>query len=265
MTCVLNHIHRIIPARAGFTPLAPHCVVQYRDHPRSRGVYAPTPSSNPDGLGSSPLARGLLLRLRRRAVRRGIIPARAGFTPPEAAGWRRRTDHPRSRGVYSVFMRALVVRRGSSPLARGLPQIGSRCTNNGWIIPARAGFTEEPILCGTNYQDHPRSRGVYHHIKLSLQFQRGSSPLARGLRLGAPHRGRRARIIPARAGFTRRPVPPGAGQWDHPRSRGVYVRGVIWGRYCMGSSPLARGLLAPAVQGFWTGGIIPARAGFTTP
>ena len=217
--------------------------MQYRDHPRSRGVYAPTPSSNPDGLGSSPLARGLLLRLRRRAVRRGIIPARAGFTPPEAAGWRRRTDHPRSRGVYSVFMRALVVRRGSSPLARGLPQIGSRCTNNGWIIPARAGFTEEPILCGTNYQDHPRSRGVYHHIKLSLQFQRGSSPLARGLREGS-HMGKVLYgIIPARAGFTGACGSGVLDGGDHPRSRGVYYPLTSPHPPSTGSSPLARGLL----------------------
>ncbi len=51
-----------------------------RDHPRSRGVYASRPPSPPYPYGSSPLARGLRLRSLRSLRRRGIIPARAGFT-----------------------------------------------------------------------------------------------------------------------------------------------------------------------------------------
>ena len=56
---VRNRRHRIIPARAGFTPVmtAPACGLS--DHPRSRGVYAPGTASANWLKGSSPLARGL--------------------------------------------------------------------------------------------------------------------------------------------------------------------------------------------------------------
>ena len=74
---------------------------------------------------------------------------------------------------------------------------------------------------------------------------------------------RQARIIPARAGFTR-PVRSGPS-WltDHPRSRGVYDGSGLSRMREQGSSPLARGLLAVGVQGEAGAGIIPARAGFT--
>ena len=49
----------IIPARAGFTPMRKFSVRDFRDHPRSRGVYhTPSRSTLMVG-GSSPLARGL--------------------------------------------------------------------------------------------------------------------------------------------------------------------------------------------------------------
>ena len=50
---------------------------------------------------------------------------------------------------------------------------------------------------------------------------------------------------------------------DHPRSRGVYPREVGAASLTAGSSPLARGLQRPHVQGVGRQGIIPARAGFT--
>ena len=91
----------------------------------------------------------------------------------------------------------------------------------------------------------------------------GSSPLARGLQTqpGRPHP--RARIIPARAGFTARtphrstPVP------DHPRSRGVYSQPGSPTVCVSGSSPLARGLRRRAYGRRGQERIIPARAGFT--
>ena len=50
---------RIIPARAGFTPVHHPGRRLDRDHPRSRGVYVDWSPSRPRSLGSSPLARGL--------------------------------------------------------------------------------------------------------------------------------------------------------------------------------------------------------------
>ena len=56
----------------------------------------------------------------------------------------------------------------------------------------------------------------------------------------------------------------GAPLSDHPRSRGVYRLGLGLGVEAEGSSPLARGLRRHAENGGENGGIIPARAGFTS-
>ena len=71
-------------------------------------------------------------------------------------------------------------------------------------------------------------------------------------------------IIPARAGFTRRPCTSQRGPWDHPRSRGVYFGTSDTFKGTFGSSPLARGLQAYFQAARNVGRIIPARAGFTT-
>ena len=70
----------IIPARAGFTVGTGTSRPQRGDHPRSRGVYEIIFSLSSRVLGSSPLARGLLLIYLSQFNRIGIIPARAGFT-----------------------------------------------------------------------------------------------------------------------------------------------------------------------------------------
>ena len=51
---------RIIPARAGFTRDFMRKPLADPDHPRSRGVYNNPGTDLVPGLGSSPLARGLL-------------------------------------------------------------------------------------------------------------------------------------------------------------------------------------------------------------
>ena len=130
-------------------------------------------------------------------------------------------------------------------------------------VPACAGFTSGTRSRRSRTWDHPRSRGVYL-LKISAApgFS-GSSPLARGLRVGAARVALPAGIIPARAGFTagktggRRPdvwiIPARAGftwapaRWtlrrgDHPRSRGVYAITTLETAIDYGSSPLARGL-----------------------
>ena len=112
---------RIIPARAGFTAASPTSSLPARDHPRSRGVYARFKHLFTVERGSSPLARGLHNERLQRAGGRGIIPARAGFTPTRRSSSRRMRDHPRSRGVYPYGFRPAALSRGSSPLARGLP------------------------------------------------------------------------------------------------------------------------------------------------
>ena len=172
----------IIPARAGFTRRRVTLTGDFRDHPRSRGVYVthtmfrlPETGSSPlarglrDGAGphagartgSSPLARGLLAPRVRARARVGIIPARAGFTRPLTGPRRAPRDHPRSRGVYPSTWPTPTGGSGSSPLARGL--LGQHCHHGRGrgIIPARAGFTIVVIVISSIVGDHPRSRGVY--------------------------------------------------------------------------------------------------------
>ena len=254
---------RIIPARAGFTsgPVADRR--PSGDHPRSRGVYVVSCGAAAWMMGSSPLARGLPTMALAWAALLRIIPARAGFTGRDNLVQRPAQDHPRSRGVYGFLRAARLAVAGSSPLARGLRPglLGGRAGR--WIIPARAGFTDDELDRRLNERDHPRSRGVYPGRHAQGHDEDGSSPLARGLLRGRVPGGAAVRIIPARAGFT--PVLPQGGpvQGDHPRSRGVYPHGPYWHGHIEGSSPLARGLQATIVGGFKDLRIIPARAGFT--
>ena len=213
--------------------------------------------------GSSPLARGLHPRRGRAGRARRIIPARAGFTRICVERHRHYSDHPRSRGVYTVTPAGSGTSRGSSPLARGLRQQAVDVGQQVRIIPARAGFTAICVRDWRPAADHPRSRGVYAEDLDVVECVWGSSPLARGLLSGLGLASVVLRIIPARAGFTRDEplllLRPG----DHPRSRGVYARW-WWSWWLLsGSYPLARGLLPGGAQGLCGRRIIPARAGFT--
>ena len=136
-----DRIRGIIPARAGFTSLGLVGMMLIGDHPRSRGVYTATGALRASRAGSSPLARGLPERRESTDAHPGIIPARAGFTPPLTPTRPRSTDHPRSRGVYPGVIGPLGLGAGSSPLARGLPRHAMLRHAYHGIIPARAGFT----------------------------------------------------------------------------------------------------------------------------
>ena len=234
-----------------------------QDHPRSRGVYRAAGHPFPTHLGSSPLARGLRMTKSVGRIEAGIIPARAGFTHPTFRYFLGRKDHPRSRGVYPRQANGQQAIRGSSPLARGLPELDSSSPREYRIIPARAGFTSPHPTYSPNPSDHPRSRGVYLPGRAGHGDLDGSSPLARGLRYRGPRGRADLGIIPARAGFTpiRRFLE--AFRADHPRSRGVYFGLDEDSRIVDGSSPLARGLRDRDVAGLVLERIIPARAGFT--
>ena len=161
------------------------------------------------------------------------------------------------------MIREGIIGGGSSPLARGLPEVLVDLVHGPGIIPARAGFTNRHSRCRTHAQDHPRSRGVYASVACASAFAAGSSPLARGLQDQEPDRRKRRRIIPARAGFTSMPTRRRPAARDHPRSRGVYGLHAHISHAEIGSSPLARGLPRAGRRCRSTSGIIPARAGFT--
>ena len=198
-----------------------------------------------------------------RVLRRGIIPARAGFTSRSRTTSSSVRDHPRSRGVYCRPRRWRPLSTGSSPLARGLRSAPEMILGVRRIIPARAGFTYSLSSCVRRIADHPRSRGVYRTARTRSPSGRGSSPLARGLQPPARGFGAAPGIIPARAGFTSSRRSPTPGGWDHPRSRGVYAPRRHWWHQRGGSSPLARGLPLSMNETIVEAGIIPARAGFT--
>ena len=199
------------------------------------------------GAGSSPLARGLHISPSCEVRRRGIIPARAGFTRRECRSRRRGGDHPRSRGVYPTVTARVESIPGSSPLARGLRSRTPRSDQQERIIPARAGFTPTSSVAADGGADHPRSRGVYGSDVAPPVALEGSSPLARGLLDIRRDRIENRRIIPARAGFTVLSTGQVTIDRDHPRSRGVYGLRYCWRMRRTGSSPLARGLLLPGL------------------
>ena len=174
----------------------------------------------------------------------GIIPARAGFTNLPTFSVLNNGDHPRSRGVYRMSRKTVPACDGSSPLARGLPRVLLGQLRQSRIIPARAGFTRVRTAPRPRPQDHPRSRGVYGLSPAGDMGVIGSSPLARGLPSS--------------------PCQSRSTLWDHPRSRGVYALRRGLHRAGVGSSPLARGLPRLQVGDRREGGIIPARAGFTS-
>ena len=95
----------IIPARAGFTRSWRSPIIVLADHPRSRGVYSAGRDVIAKVAGSSPLARGLPHYAPYHQERKGIIPARAGFT--------------------FEYFQAPPLSHGSSPLARGLLSKGN--------------------------------------------------------------------------------------------------------------------------------------------
>ena len=213
--------------------------------------------------GSSPHARGLRGLSEAVIPRDGIIPARAGFTPPAATGRGPFRDHPRTRGVYDDPGHAHAIWAGSSPHARGLPQ-GVRLPDRPErIIPARAGFTHLSKEISYGARDHPRTRGVYRPALRRKVMGGGSSPHTRGLQGPRQVVHDEGRIIPAHAGFTHVGGIPGVAMWDHPRTRGVYHSCGIPSSEIRGSSPHTRGLLTVATIFPCSPRIIPAHAGFT--
>jgi len=195
--------------------------------------------------GSSPLARGGLPARPAYAVPWRLIPARAGRTsgPCRTRRWLR--AHPRSRGADGVSTNTFPQEAGSSPLARG----GRRRWRRHWC---RSGA-------------HPRSRGADDHVLLESRVSDGSSPLARG-GPGCPCvASGRGRLIPARAGRTRRGGRRPTGRWAHPRSRGADNDALTVDAFSKGSSPLARGGHHRHRIRVRRAGLIPARAGRTSP
>ena len=138
-----------------------------------------------------------------------------------------------------------------------------RWADNWRIIPARAGSTMPFANAHAQNWDHPRSRGEHRYSWRSCCPHLGSSPLARGARIGGDYRRLGRGIIPARAGSTVCGWTEEGDHEDHPRSRGEHSANAACCGTTPGSSPLARGAQADIDAVTMDQRIIPARAGST--
>ena len=174
------------------------------DHPRSCGANVSDQRENTVQDGSSPLVRGQLEPADDERVRKRIIPARAGPTESVLQCDFLTTDHPRSCGANADTDYSNNERAGSSPLVRGQHRVPTRGRARTRIIPARAGPTSRCWASGSATADHPRSCGANSVDDAVGHFMSGSSPLVRGQRAVPRFHAPPRRIIPARAGPTRR-------------------------------------------------------------
>ena len=131
------------------------------------------------------------------------------------------------------------------------------------ITPACAGNTLINFTLFRFHEDHPRLRGEYISPPEIKQNHPGSPPLARGIQKTHGRQKKERRITPACAGNTiavsfSPPTPR-----DHPRLRGEYFDSPFCSPQCLGSPPLARGILKFYCHCFALRGITPACAGNT--
>ena len=131
----------LIPARAGNTVCFLCQSFKLGAHPRSRGEHWGSCAVNGGQRGSSPLARGTLIRLVHPPYGGGLIPARAGNTERGDKKAGRYGAHPRSRGEHFECWYRYRRVAGSSPLARGTPEPHAQRRRAPGLIPARAGNT----------------------------------------------------------------------------------------------------------------------------
>ncbi len=169
----------IIPACAGNTDHACAPVRDSRDHPRVCGEHSSIVKFCLAKPGSSPRVRGTRSLFSGQFRARGIIPACAGNTSPDASRASSDGDHPRVCGEHQPSQYTILDSSGSSPRVRGTPghvaphrfEAGSsprvRGTHDhgdaferfGGIIPACAGNTSSSTAKSGKTGDHPRVCG----------------------------------------------------------------------------------------------------------
>ena len=192
----------IIPACAGSTQSLARGLQGPRDHPRMRGEHYSRLVCLSGRRGSSPHARGALVRLAQGLRRGGIIPACAGSTASLSPAQGCAGDHPRMRGEHKDSSSPSTPSAGSSPHTRGTLHLDVPLHLVGGIIPACAGSTPPWPGLRPPGGDHPRMRGEHSSRGRDPVPRPGSSPHARRARRTRPPCGCWRRIIPACAGST---------------------------------------------------------------
>ena len=153
---------------------------------------------------------------------------------------------------------------GSSPRVRGKRGGGAGEGTHDGLIPARAGKTVS--ASGKDVADaaHPRACGENWRGGRGVGVLLGSSPRVRGKLHPEPHRPRRGRLIPARAGKTSPPPRPTWPPSAHPRACGENRLFPARATAAAGSSPRVRGKPGSVSGGTRSARLIPARAGKTS-
>ena len=177
----------------------------------TRGVTAP------GFVGSSPRVRGKRPLTVDPTRIHGLIPARAGKTPPGPPRPQAPTAHPRVCGENPDGRQPSPAGAGSSPRVRGKPLDSMSPRRRTRLIPARAGKTHRSNGGSLRPRAHPRACGENRLDARDEEPSEGSSPRVRGKQTPDRRRLDAGRLIPACAGKT-----PGCGGavvegWAHPR------------------------------------------------
>ena len=214
-------LERFIPAGAGNRRWRRYWPGRMAVHPRWRGEQISSRTARTGSCGSSPLARGTVVRRRDVGCSRRFIPAGAGNSLEITAIDGDIAVHPRWRGEqrYRDDKRIFRVR----------------------FIPAGAGNSRWVAGQSRLIAVHPRWRGEQWRDRHSLKHAVGSSPLARGTGAAPGSPSWHLRFIPAGAGNSSHSAVALRMAAVHPRWRGEQ----FWLNACAchstGSSPLARG------------------------
>ena len=152
--------------------------------------------------GTSPRARGKPKDCAWCPFNERNIPACAGKTPVNIPRKSLFAEHPRVRGENAHVPRWILIRKGTSPRARGKPYPIFQTNSPSRNIPACAGKTSVRELAEKTGAEHPRVRGENEPNKDRNRVAEGTSPRARGKRLARCRRRLAARNIPACAGKT---------------------------------------------------------------
>ena len=173
--------------------------------------------------------------------------------------------HPRACGENVTLTVILSAVSGSSPRVRGKPPSRRLQRPRPRLIPARAGKTSAKPPPTPPARAHPRACGEnLGTVTVSWRWS-GSSPRVRG------KQGDRGSVcwweglIPARAGKTLRGPSWPAALRAHPRACGENPGGASSCRRRSGSSPRVRGKPVGVRARGLVAGLIPARAGKTSP
>ena len=155
--------------------------------------------------------------------------------------------------------------QGSSPPVRGARRLCPVLRSPSGLIPARAGSTTSPCCSPPRRRAHPRPCGEHGAVVVNALMMLGSSPPVRGAHFPGVVDFPRLGLIPARAGSTSGMRLRMSSSRAHPRPCGEHLLLTVNALLAWGSSPPVRGARLTPTLLLLESGLIPARAGSTSP